>query len=45
MDETFADAYLLPTYLLSKFTRENDTVSLSGDGGDEIFGGYPTYYA
>jgi len=32
MDETFADAYLLPTYLLPKFTRENVPVSLSGDG-------------
>ena len=45
MDEPFADASILPTYLLSKFTRENVTVALSGDAGDEVFAGYPTYFA
>jgi asparagine synthase (glutamine-hydrolysing) len=40
-----ADASILPTYLLSKFTRQHVTVALGGDGGDELFAGYPTYLA
>jgi asparagine synthase (glutamine-hydrolysing) len=45
LDEPMADASILPTYLLSKFTRGNVTVALGGDGGDELFAGYPTYLA
>ncbi len=45
LDEPLADASILPTYLLSKWTSEKAKVALSGDGGDELFAGYPTYQA
>jgi asparagine synthase (glutamine-hydrolysing) len=44
-DEPLADASILPTHLLSKFTREKVTVALGGDGGDEFLAGYPTFQA
>jgi asparagine synthase (glutamine-hydrolysing) len=43
MDEPFSDPSLVPTYLLSRFTRRHVTVALGGDGGDELFAGYPMY--
>lgn len=45
LDEPFADASILPTLLLSKFTRQHVKVALGGDGGDELFAGYPTLQA
>jgi asparagine synthase (glutamine-hydrolysing) len=45
LDEPFADASLVPTFLLSRFARRHVTVALGGDGGDELLLGYPTFAA
>jgi len=44
-DEPLADASIIPTFLLSEFTKEHVTVALGGDGGDELFCGYDTFIA
>ncbi|MDQ3129509.1 MAG: asparagine synthase (glutamine-hydrolyzing) [Acidobacteriota bacterium] len=44
LDEPLSDGSLIPTLLLSRFVKKHVTVALGGDGGDEIFAGYPMYF-
>jgi len=45
MDEPLGDASIVPTFAISRFARKHVTVALGGDGGDELFAGYPTFQA
>ncbi len=45
LDEPFGDASILPTWMLSQFTSQQVKVALGGDGGDELFAGYPSFQA
>lgn len=45
LDEPLADAAIIPLFFISKFAKNKISVALSGDGGDELFGGYPKYNA
>jgi asparagine synthase (glutamine-hydrolysing) len=45
LDEPIGDGSIVPTHLLARFARQHVTVALGGDGGDELFAGYPTFIA
>src|SRR5262249_36552077 len=45
LDEPIGDGSIVPTHLLARFARKQVTVALGGDGGDELFAGYPTFQA